>query len=102
MIELLQKFRPQIEELCARHHVRRLELFGSAALGKFDSATSDIDFLVEFQPLDQGAYADHYFGLLEELETILGRKIDLVVIRAVKNPYFLESIERSRELLYAA
>ncbi len=72
------------------------------AQGNFDNTFSDIDFLVEFEPLEHGRYADHYFGLLEDLETLLERKVDLVTIRAVKNPYFLESIGRSRELLYAA
>ena len=102
MIELLQSLRPQIMELCRKHHVRRLELFGSAALGEFDGASSDIDFLVDFDELKDGAYVDHYFGLLEDLETLLGRHVDLVVLRAIKNPYFQESLDHSRELLYAA
>ena len=102
MIKLLDTVRPQIEALCRKHHVLKLELFGSAAKGGFDDASSDIDFLVEFEALQHGRYADHYFGLLEALETLLARKVDLVVIRAVKNPYFLESVGRSRELLYAA
>lgn len=102
MIEILNNRRPQIEALCRRHHVRRLELFGSAASGEFDIADSDIDFLVEFEQLEQGEYADHYFGLYEDLESLLGRKVDLVVTRAVSNPHFLEKLEQSRELLYAA
>jgi predicted nucleotidyltransferase len=102
MIEMLDNFRPQIEGLCRKHHVCRLELFGSAASGKFYNADSDIDFLVEFEQFKRGEYTDHYFGLYEDLESLLGRKIDLVVTRAVKNPYFLEKLEQSRELLYAA
>ena len=47
-------------------------------------------------------YADTYFGLLEGLQELFKRNVDLVMISAVKNPYFLESIERSRTLLYAA
>jgi hypothetical protein len=101
MITLLDNHRPGIEALCRRHHVHRLELFGSAAGGKFNDA-SDIDFLVEFEPLPPGEYSDHFFGLYEDLETILGRKIDLIVLQAVKNPHFLEALEQSRELLYAA
>jgi len=102
MIKLLDTLRPQIEELCRQHYVRKLELFGSVAQDKFNAASSDFDFLVEFEQLGPGAYADHYFGLLEDLEALLGRKVDLVIMRAVKNPYFLESVARSRELLYAA
>jgi len=102
MIQILDNFRPQIVALCRKHHVSRLELFGSAASGKFDIASSDIDFLVDFEQLKQGEYTDHYFGLYEDLESLLKRKVDLVVTRAVKNPYFLEKIEQSREVVYAA
>jgi len=49
-----------------------------------------------------GAYADSYFGLLEALEQLFNRPVDLVVASAIKNPYFRESIERTRVLLYAA
>jgi len=45
---------------------------------------------------------ERYFGLQSDLEALVGRPVDLVVLRAVTNPYFLEGIERSRELLYAA
>ena len=56
--------------LCRKHSVRRLELFGSAARGDFDVATSDLDFLVEFLPLESGEHFDAYFGLLEDLESL--------------------------------
>ena len=102
MNELLNNNRLQITTLCRKHHVRRLELFGSATSKEFDTSSSDIDFLVDFEHLERGSYSDHYFGLLEDLESLLGRKVDLVVVRAVKNPYFLKGIEQSRELLYAA
>ena len=100
------KFQEKAEDLrkiCARYRVGRLELFGSAATGKdFDPNTSDLDFLVEFLPLRPGEYADAYFGLLEALEELFGRRVDLVMARAVTNPYFLESINRTRKVLYAA
>lgn len=91
-----------IDELCVRHHVAQLELFGSAAGGGFEPGRSDFDFLVRFEEVPEGAYADAYFGLLEGLEELLDGHIDLVVIEAVRNPYFLESIERTRTTLYAA
>jgi hypothetical protein len=92
----------ELTSLCRRHHVRRLELFGSAATGVFEPATSDLDFLVEFEDLEPPAYADAYFGLQESLSALYRRPVDLVIPAAVHNPYFLHSIERSRELLYAA
>jgi len=57
--------------------------------------------LVEFAPPIGPGYADRYFGLLEALEALFGRPVDLVVASAIKNPYFRESVEKTRELLYA-
>jgi len=78
-----------------------MELFGSATTPRFDPATSDVDLLVEFEDLGDGYY-DAYFGLLESLEALLEVPVDLVMSRAVKNPYFLESIAASRTLVHAA
>lgn len=102
MNALLSGSQPALSALCQQHHVRRLELFGSATGVDFDPLSSDLDFLVEFEPLSDGRYADHYFGLQEDLETMFGRPVELVVTRAVRNPHFLASVNRSRELLYAA
>lgn len=103
MISLIENSREAIEDLCAKFQVRRLELFGSALTGKnFDAEHTDLDFLVEFMPLKPGEYADTYFGLLEAIENLFNRHVDLVMIRAIKNPYFLESINKNRKVLYAA
>ena len=82
--------------------MRTLELFGSAAKGTFNPARSDLDFLVEFDDLTTRDAANRYFGLLESLETLFGRRIDLVDLTAVENPYFLRAIAPSRTVLYAA
>lgn len=92
----------ELKSLCRRFHVRRLELFGSAAGSAFNPNASDLDFLVEFEDLDPPAYADAYFDLQESLSALYQRPVDLVVPAAVHNPYFLRSIEQSRALLYAA
>ena len=92
----------EIATLCATYRVARLELFGSAARDDFDPASSDLDFLVEFDPGESSGLADRYFGLLESLEALFNRPIDLVQVGAVKNPYLLQSIEASRTVLYAA
>jgi predicted nucleotidyltransferase len=102
MIEEIALHQEELRALCRRFHVRRLDLFGSAARGDFDPDRSDLDFVVEF---DRGAPQhpfDAYFGLKEELEALLGRKVDLVELRAVRNPYLKASIEQSRENVYAA
>ena len=98
----LEQRRVELEAVCRRYGVRRLELFGSAATGQDRPGESDLDFLVEFGPLPPGGYADAYFGLLESLEELFGRTVDLVVPSAIRNPYFLKAIEETRTLLYAA
>lgn len=102
MIELIKRHRQALEALCRQYRVRRLELFGSAASDTFDEEMSDLDFLVEFLPMQEGQYADTYFDLLFALQTLFGRPVDLVMPEAVKNPYFLQAINQHREVLYAA
>jgi predicted nucleotidyltransferase len=102
MVQYIAQHRSEIADLCRRYRVRRLELFGSAARDSFDPDRSDIDFLVEFEPLADGEHADAYFGLKESLASLLARPVDLVMTTAIRNRYFLEAIEPTRTLLYAA
>ncbi len=102
MHPLVKKNHMELHRLCKLHHVIRLELFGSGAKGDYDQQSSDLDFLVELEDMEPSAYADAYLGLLEALTHLFQHPVDLVAISAIRNPYFLRSIERSRELLYAA
>ena len=90
-----------VATLCRRFGVSRLDLFGSAAAG-VARPDSDLDFLVDFGNRQATGYADAYFGLLEELEALFGRRVDLVVASGIRNPFFRESVERTKTLLYAA
>ena len=101
MIPLIANHADQLAEICRRHHVKRLEVFGSAAVGDFNPDTSDIDFLVEIQPLPPGKHADAYFGLLNDLQSIFGRSIDLVEDKAIENPYFRASVDNFRVQIHA-
>jgi predicted nucleotidyltransferase len=102
VIPSIEEHRAELVELCRRHHVLTLSLFGSATRDDFDQQRSDLDFLVEFEALPRGQYADAYFGLLEDLKSLFDRSIDLVVASAIKNPYFRQSINQTKALLYAA
>lgn len=102
MIAEISSRREELRELCQRFHVRRLDLFGSAARDDFDPARSDLDFLVEFRPTPPGGYADAFFGLKESLEQLFGRPVDLVAAAAIRNPFFRESVEGAKVPLYAA
>jgi predicted nucleotidyltransferase len=103
MIAELEALRPQIAALCSRFQVRRLDVFGSAVSAqRFAPEHSDVDFLVAFNAPSPGTYADQFFGLQEALSALLHRPVDLVVERAIRNPYFRQSVQATRELLYAA
>lgn len=98
----IARHRAGISAICQRYQIRRLDVFGSAARADdFDSANSDADFLVEFSP-DVPVGLDAFFGVKAELETLLGRSVDLVEPGAIRNPFVLASINRSREPVYAA
>jgi predicted nucleotidyltransferase len=103
MIDEIALHHEELRALCRRFHVRRLDLFGSAARGDFDPKHSDIDFLVEFDRQHPEALSfNTYFGLKEALEALLGRRVDLVESRGVRNPYLKASIDRSREPVFEA
>jgi uncharacterized protein len=98
---LLDTHLAAISALCRRYGVRRLELFGSATTAAFDPQRSDIDLLVEFDS-DGKRLFDRYFGLKESLEALFGRAVDLVTVGSLKNPYFIQAVNSTRQLVYAA
>lgn len=102
MIDLIEKNRAQLHEACRRHHVKKLEIFGSATDGTFDTARSDLDFLLEFLPEASGRPFHGYFQLKNDLENLFGRKVDLVMPKAIHNPYLIKAINQQRRVLYAA
>jgi len=89
-----------VEELCRRHGVERLEVFGSASRDDYDDS-SDFDFIVRFQNTGEG-YSDRFYELAESLEDVLGRSVDLMTERSLRNPIFVKSIMSDRTTLYAA
>ncbi len=98
----IEKERPRISELCRKHSVRRLEVFGSGARAiDFDPARSDVDFLVEFDDAANAPSLRRYFAFRDELAAILGRPVDLVSADAIINPYVKAEVDRTRESIYA-
>ena len=102
MLEVLLEKRDRIVAACVRHNVSRLDIFGSALRDDYRPGESDIDFLVEFAPMDPYARADAYFDLLDDLRGLLGEKIDLVMAGAVRNRTIAADIDRTRKVFYAA
>ncbi len=93
--------RTALARACRDRGVRRMRVFGSATRDTFDVENSDVDLLVEFEPSITNLF-DAYFGLKEDLESIVARPVDLVMADAVKDPYFAAEANRAAEDLYAA
>lgn len=94
---------PVLKSLCEKHQVESLYLFGSAIQKDNFSKNSDLDFLITFKEgISVEDYTENYFALQYRLREIFNRDIDLVTSRSLSNPYFIQSIEESKELIYAA
>lgn len=103
MHHLVEDKHQDIDALFRRFDVRRLEVFGSAARGiDLQPDSSDVDFLVEFDPASRLPPLEDFSGLRAELSSLLGRQVDPVEAGAVRNPHVLASIKRNREVVYAA
>ena len=98
----IEQSRDGLADLCRRHSVQRLSLFGSATGTEFDPERSDLDFVVEFDDLTPAEYAEAYFGLWEDLQKLFGRPVDLLTETALENPYLRNAVDRSGVELYAA
>ena len=96
---VLDNYMISIVELCKAHKVKFLYIFGSALTEKFHKE-SDVDFIVDFENLPVEDYVDNYFDLKFSLEEILKRSVDLLEEKAIKNPYFLQNINRQKQLVY--
>ncbi len=101
MTKLIDINLDRIKAICQNRHVVRLFSFGSINTDRFNN-NSDIDLLVEFGSIDIEEYADNYFDLIEDLEDLLQRRVDLVTIKSIKNPYFKKEVDKTRQLIFAA
>jgi len=100
MLEIIQSNAQPLAQLCEQNQVSRLELFGSANTDRFDSTTSDLDFLVEFADQMPKGASTRFFTLRQGLELLFGKAVDLVEVQTIQNPYFLEAIAPTRRILY--
>jgi hypothetical protein len=96
---LLDKHIADIRKLCADHKVKQLYAFGSVLTTKFNNE-SDVDLVVDFYPIDLSLYADNYFDFKFALQSILNRSVDLLEEKAINNPYFRQTLNQQRQLIY--
>ena len=104
-VDMLREFvlekKAEIERLCVMYDVKTMYFFGSVCSDRF-SYGSDIDILISFKEISIERYTDNFFNLHDELEKLFRRKVDLLTESSIVNPFLRDSINDSRELLYAA
>jgi predicted nucleotidyltransferase len=101
MQKLLTDNIEKIKILCLKYNVRSLFAFGSVCTDRFNE-NSDVDLLISFNKMDFGDYTDNYFELAEQFENVLKRPVDLVTDKSLANPYFIESLNKTKTLIYGA
>jgi len=98
-MNLISNHIEKVKQLCAAYNVDTMYLFGSALNSNFN-ANSDVDFLVKFKPIDLALYFENYINFKESLKKLLGREVDVLEEQTLKNPILINSINKSKELIY--
>jgi uncharacterized protein len=98
-VGIVQHHIEDLKRLCAIYQVETLYLFGSALNSSFNKK-SDIDLLVKFKSIELSGYFDNYMGFKDNLEKLLGREVDLLEEQTLRNPILINSINKSKELIY--
>ena len=102
MNSLIESKINELITLCKLYKVKSLYSFGSANTDTFNSK-SDLDFLISFdKDISIAEYTDNYFSLQYQLRSLFNREIDLVTENSLSNPYFINEIEQSKQLIYGA
>jgi predicted nucleotidyltransferase len=101
MSNMIETYKNELKSLCEKYDVKIMYVFGSAVTSDF-SESSDVDILISFKDISFEKYTDNYFQLHDALVNLFQRKVDLITERSLSNPYFIESIEKTKQLLYAA
>ena len=90
----------QLAELCRRFQVKRLEIFGSAVTGALLPESSDLDFVVDFGNQPLGPWGGLFLDFADALEALFGQHVDLIMPQSIRNPYFRQAVDSSRQLVY--
>jgi len=90
----------ELKMLCKTYNVKTMHVFGSVCTARFND-NSDIDFLISFENLPFDQYTDNYFDLHYKLQNLFDRNIDLLTDKSLSNPYFIQSINENKQLIYA-
>ena len=100
MQQIIENRKEDLKALCLLLKIKRLYAFGSVVSDRFNN-TSDIDFLISFEDnLSVEEYTNNYFSLHYKLRELFNREVDIVTEQTLSNPYFIESINETKELIY--
>ena len=98
-MKLIKKHSSKITNLCIKHSVLELYVFGSVLTDSF-TKESDLDFLVKFGDVNLFDYFDNYMDFKEALENLFNREVDLLEVQTLKNPILKRSIDKNKLKLY--
>lgn len=101
-MKLIEMNIDKIVALCKKYKVAKLWVFGSILTSRFND-DSDVDFLVDFddERIELLDYADNFFNFIHEIEAVVGRKVDMVVDKSIKNRFFRAEVDETRKLLWS-
>mgnify|MGYP002533645418 CR=1 FL=1 len=102
LMKLIEMNLDKIIALCKKYKVAKLWVFGSILTPRFNDQ-SDVDFLVDFDEkhIDLLDYADNFFNFIHEIEAVVGRRVDMVVNKSIKNRFFRAEVDETRRLLWS-
>ena len=103
-MKLIELNLQRIIDLCKQHKVKSLAVFGSILTDRFKD-DSDVDLLIDFEDYDRDNpqefdYVTNFFDLQDSLEALLKRKVDLVVGSSLRNKYFINNVNRTKQMIY--
>lgn len=98
-MSIIELNKQNIIDICQKHKVKTLAVFGSVLTDRFCD-DSDINFVVDFTDVDESDYADNYLEMQEALQNLLGREIDLLENKAIRNSILLQTINDSKQVIY--
>ncbi|MBD5345965.1 MAG: nucleotidyltransferase [Bacteroides sp.] len=100
-MKLIELNLQRIIDLCRKHKVKSLAVFGSILTDRFNDQ-SDVDLIVDFEPIDHDKfdYVSNYFGFRDALESLFGRKVDLIEKGGIRNKYFIANVNRTQKMIY--
>lgn len=100
-MKLIELNMQRIIALCRKHKVRSLAVFGSILTDRFND-DSDVDLLIDFEATDPDKfdYVTNFFDLQDSLESLLKRKVDLVVGSGLRNKFFINNVNRTKQVIY--